>query len=335
MHALARGRPRSRRASSACAREVVRRLAVDLPAASAAPRRPRTGRTPCATSVSAARMPAGPAPTITGRNARRHAAGAPRAQRACRRLDERARRRAGARRSRSRIQQSWQAPIRQKPARGAPLNSLRRSCAGLRQHRGEHGVARQRGRGRPSSVKCTARAVGFGQASAAAPWGVPVHGSSVAHQHLVEAVDAVEHQHRDRGDAPPSAPRPRPSAGRSTRWRTCTCAPAGSRCDGAVTKIDIVTSSKLLMKASSQPPVTPGRIIGSVMRRNTVAWLAPSDSAACSALRSKPDQRGHHQAQHVGRDDHHVRQHQPAEAAGARRSARTGAAAPRPAPGAE
>lgn len=52
---------------------------------------------------------------------------------------------------------------------------------------------------------------------------------------------------------------------------------------GEVTKIDIVTSSKLLMKASSQPPVTPGRIIGSVMRLNTVAWLAPSDSAACSA----------------------------------------------------
>ena len=39
---------------------------------------------------------------------------------------------------------------------------------------------------------------------------------------------------------------------------------------GEVTKIDIVSSSKLLMKASSQPPVMPGRIIGSVMRRNTV-----------------------------------------------------------------
>src|SRR3989344_1864999 len=57
---------------------------------------------------------------------------------------------------------------------------------------------------------------------------------------------------------------------------------------GEVTKIDIVTSSKLLMKASNQPPVTPGKIIGSVMRVNTVAWLAPSDSAACSALRSTP-----------------------------------------------
>ena len=57
---------------------------------------------------------------------------------------------------------------------------------------------------------------------------------------------------------------------------------------GEVTKIDMVTSSKLLMKASIQPPVTPGKIIGSVIRVNTVAWLAPSDRAACSALRSNP-----------------------------------------------
>ena len=75
---------------------------------------------------------------------------------------------------------------------------------------------------------------------------------------------------------------------------------------GEVTKIDIVSSSKLLMKASSQPPVMPGRIIGSVMRLNTVDWLAPSDSAACSALRSKSDQRRHHQPQRVRRDDHDV-----------------------------
>ena len=39
---------------------------------------------------------------------------------------------------------------------------------------------------------------------------------------------------------------------------------------GEVTKIDMVNSSKLLMKASSQPPVMPGRIIGKVMRRNVV-----------------------------------------------------------------
>ena len=31
---------------------------------------------------------------------------------------------------------------------------------------------------------------------------------------------------------------------------------------GEVTKMDMVTSSKLLMKASSQPPLTPGKIIG-------------------------------------------------------------------------
>src|SRR5450830_1204409 len=58
--------------------------------------------------------------------------------------------------------------------------------------------------------------------------------------------------------------------------------------DGEVTKIDMVTSSKLLMKASNQPPVMPGKIIGKVIRRNTLVLLAPSDSAACSALRSKP-----------------------------------------------
>ena len=57
---------------------------------------------------------------------------------------------------------------------------------------------------------------------------------------------------------------------------------------GDVTKIDMVTSSKLLINASSHPPVTPGKIIGNVMRVNTLAWLAPSDRAACSALRSKP-----------------------------------------------
>src|SRR5689334_17879629 len=58
---------------------------------------------------------------------------------------------------------------------------------------------------------------------------------------------------------------------------------------GEVTKIDIVNSSKELMKASSQPPVMPGRIIGAVMRRNTVQREAPSVTAACSTLRSRPD----------------------------------------------
>ncbi|MMZ71181.1 hypothetical protein D1872_344510 [compost metagenome] len=57
---------------------------------------------------------------------------------------------------------------------------------------------------------------------------------------------------------------------------------------GEVTKIDMVNSSKLLMKASSQPPVMPGRIIGTVIRQNTVSGPAPSVSAACSALRSMP-----------------------------------------------
>src|SRR3954469_5769544 len=51
---------------------------------------------------------------------------------------------------------------------------------------------------------------------------------------------------------------------------------------GEVTKIDIVNSSNELMKASNQPPVMPGRVIGTVMRRNTVQLEAPSVMAACS-----------------------------------------------------
>ena len=57
---------------------------------------------------------------------------------------------------------------------------------------------------------------------------------------------------------------------------------------GAVMKTDIVSSSKLLMKASNQPPYTPGTISGSVTLKNTVARLAPSDWAACSMAMSKP-----------------------------------------------
>ena len=57
---------------------------------------------------------------------------------------------------------------------------------------------------------------------------------------------------------------------------------------GELTKIDSVTSSKLLMNANNQPPATPCRIIGKVIWRNSVKRPAPSDSAACSALRSMP-----------------------------------------------
>ncbi len=58
--------------------------------------------------------------------------------------------------------------------------------------------------------------------------------------------------------------------------------------DGAVMNTDMVSSSKLLMNASSQPPDTPGMMSGRVTVKNTVARLAPSDSAACSMDRSKP-----------------------------------------------
>ncbi|MNL84164.1 hypothetical protein D3C87_2120450 [compost metagenome] len=56
--------------------------------------------------------------------------------------------------------------------------------------------------------------------------------------------------------------------------------------DGEVTKIDMVSSSNELMKASSQPPDNPGRSSGNVTRRNTVHSPAPKVRAAFSALRS-------------------------------------------------
>jgi hypothetical protein len=60
---------------------------------------------------------------------------------------------------------------------------------------------------------------------------------------------------------------------------------------GEVTKIDSVTSSKLLMNASSQPPATPGRIIGRVIWRNSVKRLAPSDSRGLLGAAIDPDGR--------------------------------------------
>jgi hypothetical protein len=45
------------------------------------------------------------------------------------------------------IQQSWQAPMAQKPARGASLISLWRKARALRQHGGQHGVAVEAGAG--------------------------------------------------------------------------------------------------------------------------------------------------------------------------------------------
>ena len=57
---------------------------------------------------------------------------------------------------------------------------------------------------------------------------------------------------------------------------------------GEVTKMDMVTSSKLLMNANSHPPVTPGKIMGKVTRLKTVARLAPKDKAACSQCLSMP-----------------------------------------------
>ena len=57
---------------------------------------------------------------------------------------------------------------------------------------------------------------------------------------------------------------------------------------GAATNTVIVTSSNQLMKASTQPPATPGNTSGNVMRLSTVACPAPNDTAACSMARSSP-----------------------------------------------
>ena len=51
---------------------------------------------------------------------------------------------------------------------------------------------------------------------------------------------------------------------------------------GEAMKIVIVTSSKLLMNASTQPLAMPGRISGRVTRRKVVKSEAPSEIAARS-----------------------------------------------------
>ena len=57
---------------------------------------------------------------------------------------------------------------------------------------------------------------------------------------------------------------------------------------GDVTKIVAVSSSKLLMNASTQPPAKPGRIAGSVTRRKVVQRPAPSERAARSLSSACP-----------------------------------------------
>src|SRR6185369_17218071 len=185
------------------------------------------------------------------------------------------------------IQQSWQAPIRQKPARGSLLNSLERSWLASVSTAVAIVSPASAVCGLPSSVKATGgRAVSarrfkrgirrYGYVIQRWPTRIlsrPYMRSSTSIATAVNAtisadtaaisgsIDSVAYMYMRTGNV---------------------------TVDGAVTKMDIVTSSKLLIKASSQPPVTPGRIIGRVTRRNTVAWLAPSDNAACSALRSDP-----------------------------------------------
>src|SRR5882757_1103985 len=80
--------------------------------------------------------------------------------------------------------------------------------------------------------------------------------------------------------------------------------------EGEAMNTVMVTSSNDVMKARTQPDTTPGRISGSVTRRNSVTGLAPSEIAACSMARSMPvEADGGEEAQE--RDaEHHMRDHQ-------------------------
>ena len=77
----------------------------------------------------------------------------------------------------------------------------------------------------------------------------------------------------------------------------------------------IVSSSKLVMNASSQPLTMPGRISGSVMRRNTVKRRGAERHRGALDRRVHAGGRGQHQPQREGQDHDHVRHRQAAEGA--------------------
>ena len=60
------------------------------------------------------------------------------------------------------------------------------------------------------------------------------------------------------------------------------------RCSGLATNSTTTTSSKEVTKANSAPEMRPGRISGSVTRRNTVIGPAPRPAAARVRLWSNP-----------------------------------------------
>ena len=66
--------------------------------------------------------------------------------------------------------------------------------------------------------------------------------------------------------------------------------------DGEAMKIDMVSSSKLVMKAMTQPLTTPGSSSGSTTRRNAVQCEAPNDCAARSSAGSMPVPASRHRA---------------------------------------
>ena len=77
----------------------------------------------------------------------------------------------------------------------------------------------------------------------------------------------------------------------------------------------IVTSSKELMNASTQPETTPGRISGSVTRRKTRDGAGAERDRRVLDARSMPVGGRQHEAQRERQDHDDVAQHQPEEGA--------------------
>lgn len=60
------------------------------------------------------------------------------------------------------------------------------------------------------------------------------------------------------------------------------------RCLNEPTKRTTTTSSKEVMKANNPPEMTPGKMMGNVMRKKAIVGLAPRLAAARNIVRSNP-----------------------------------------------
>src|SRR5450830_160334 len=126
-------------------------------------------------------------------------------------------------------QQSWQAPIMQKPARDSPLNSLRRNCAPLTNIAVNTVSPRNAVTTRPSSWNastCLCRSATRCNCGCNTLCCTTLFMSAPPRPDPDHRHDQVPASPSP--STPPSAPRLPPSSDRSTRWRTCTCAPARS-----------------------------------------------------------------------------------------------------------